>query len=205
MTSAPIPQPRPCPPAGAGRSRCSTGWAMATSSPARISREDEACETIRDAAEGEPLADPRILRFRPGRRSAIVEPQCHRRRPRQRIPRTAGIDVDLPCADGDHLSDRTVSRRWPDRPARPRRIQPAGRHGIRPGARFPDPALQRHDPRRFRILEPCAHDDRARQPGRQAGTVAQGGADREIFRRAVLRCQLDRGLCRAGPAAAAAR
>ncbi|QUL37974.1 tryptophan halogenase family protein [Erythrobacter sp. JK5] len=31
--------------------------------------EDEACETIRNAAEGDPLADPRILRFRPGRRS----------------------------------------------------------------------------------------------------------------------------------------
>ena len=30
--------------------------------------EDEACEAIRAAAEGEPLADPRILRFRPGRR-----------------------------------------------------------------------------------------------------------------------------------------
>ncbi len=31
--------------------------------------EDEACEAIRAAAEGEPLADPRILRFRPGRRA----------------------------------------------------------------------------------------------------------------------------------------
>ena len=31
--------------------------------------EDEACEAIRSAAEGEPLADPRILKFRPGRRS----------------------------------------------------------------------------------------------------------------------------------------
>lgn len=31
--------------------------------------EDAACEAIRDAAEGEPLADPRILKFRPGRRS----------------------------------------------------------------------------------------------------------------------------------------
>ena len=37
-------------------------------SSAHIS-EDEACETIRAAAEGEPLADPRVLRFRPGRRS----------------------------------------------------------------------------------------------------------------------------------------
>nr|WP_268893607.1 tryptophan halogenase family protein [Pontixanthobacter luteolus] len=37
-------------------------------SSAHIS-EDEACEMIREAAEGEPLADPRILRFRPGRRS----------------------------------------------------------------------------------------------------------------------------------------
>ncbi len=31
--------------------------------------EDFACETIRNAAEGEALADPRILRFRPGRRT----------------------------------------------------------------------------------------------------------------------------------------
>jgi tryptophan 7-halogenase len=31
--------------------------------------EDEACEAIRAAAAGEPLADPRVLRFRPGRRS----------------------------------------------------------------------------------------------------------------------------------------
>ena len=31
--------------------------------------EDEACEAIIAAAEGEPLADPRVLRFRPGRRS----------------------------------------------------------------------------------------------------------------------------------------
>ena len=31
--------------------------------------EDEACESIIAAAEGEPLADPRVLRFRPGRRS----------------------------------------------------------------------------------------------------------------------------------------
>ena len=31
--------------------------------------EDEACEAIRSAAEGEPLADPRVLRFRPGRRA----------------------------------------------------------------------------------------------------------------------------------------
>ena len=31
--------------------------------------EDKACEAIRDAAEGEPLADPRVLRFRAGRRS----------------------------------------------------------------------------------------------------------------------------------------
>lgn len=31
--------------------------------------EDEACEAIQAAAEGEPLADPRVLRFRPGRRS----------------------------------------------------------------------------------------------------------------------------------------
>ncbi len=30
--------------------------------------EDEACEAIRAAADGKPLADPRILRFRPGRR-----------------------------------------------------------------------------------------------------------------------------------------
>ena len=30
--------------------------------------EDEACETIRNAAEGEVLADPRVLRFRSGRR-----------------------------------------------------------------------------------------------------------------------------------------
>ncbi|QWC57860.1 tryptophan halogenase [Erythrobacter sp. 3-20A1M] len=30
--------------------------------------EDRACEAIRNAAEGEPLADPRVLRFRPGRR-----------------------------------------------------------------------------------------------------------------------------------------
>ena len=37
-------------------------------SSAHIS-EDEACEAIRNSAEGEPLADPRILRFRPGRRS----------------------------------------------------------------------------------------------------------------------------------------
>lgn len=37
-------------------------------SSAHIS-EDEACETIRTAAEGTPLADPRILRFRPGRRA----------------------------------------------------------------------------------------------------------------------------------------
>lgn len=31
--------------------------------------EDEACEAIRTSAEGKPLADPRILRFRPGRRT----------------------------------------------------------------------------------------------------------------------------------------
>ena len=31
--------------------------------------EDRACEAILTAAEGEPLADPRVLRFRPGRRS----------------------------------------------------------------------------------------------------------------------------------------
>lgn len=31
--------------------------------------EDAACDAIRDAAEGDPLAEPRILRFRPGRRS----------------------------------------------------------------------------------------------------------------------------------------
>ncbi len=31
--------------------------------------EDHACEAIRQAAEGEPLADPRVLRFRPGRRA----------------------------------------------------------------------------------------------------------------------------------------
>ena len=37
-------------------------------SSAHIS-EDAACEAIRNAAEGQPLADPRILRFRPGRRS----------------------------------------------------------------------------------------------------------------------------------------
>ncbi len=37
-------------------------------SSAHIS-EEEACDAIRGAAEGEPLADPRILRFRPGRRS----------------------------------------------------------------------------------------------------------------------------------------
>ncbi len=30
--------------------------------------EDAACEAIRKAAEGDPLADPRVLRFRPGRR-----------------------------------------------------------------------------------------------------------------------------------------
>lgn len=30
--------------------------------------EDQACEAIRNAAEGTPLADPRVLRFRPGRR-----------------------------------------------------------------------------------------------------------------------------------------
>ncbi|GAA0268464.1 tryptophan 7-halogenase [Alteraurantiacibacter aestuarii] len=36
-------------------------------SSAHIS-EDEACEAIRHSAEGKPLADPRILRFRPGRR-----------------------------------------------------------------------------------------------------------------------------------------
>ncbi|TMM45166.1 tryptophan halogenase family protein [Qipengyuania marisflavi] len=36
-------------------------------SSAHIS-EDEACQAIRDAAEGVPLADPRVLRFRPGRR-----------------------------------------------------------------------------------------------------------------------------------------
>ena len=30
--------------------------------------EDAACEAIRGAAEGDPLADPRVLRFRPGRR-----------------------------------------------------------------------------------------------------------------------------------------
>ena len=36
-------------------------------SSAHIS-EEEACEAIHKAAEGEPLADPRILRFRPGRR-----------------------------------------------------------------------------------------------------------------------------------------
>ena len=36
-------------------------------SSAHIS-EDEACEAIVGAAEGKPLADPRILRFRPGRR-----------------------------------------------------------------------------------------------------------------------------------------
>ena len=36
-------------------------------SSAHIS-EEEACEAIRNAAEGEPLADPRILKFRPGRR-----------------------------------------------------------------------------------------------------------------------------------------
>lgn len=36
-------------------------------SSAHIS-EDQACDAIRNAAEGEPLADPRILRFRPGRR-----------------------------------------------------------------------------------------------------------------------------------------
>ena len=33
---------------------------------------------------------------------------------------------------------------------------------------------------------------------KEDGIVAQGGPDREIFRRSVLRCQLDRGLCRAG-------
>ena len=31
--------------------------------------EDAACEAIRGAAEGQPLADPRVLRFRPGRRA----------------------------------------------------------------------------------------------------------------------------------------
>ena len=36
-------------------------------SSAHIS-EDEACEAIRNAAEGMPLAEPRILKFRPGRR-----------------------------------------------------------------------------------------------------------------------------------------
>ncbi|WP_271077247.1 tryptophan halogenase family protein [Aurantiacibacter sp. MUD61] len=36
-------------------------------SSAHIS-EDEACETIRSAAEGAPLQEPRVLRFRPGRR-----------------------------------------------------------------------------------------------------------------------------------------
>lgn len=37
-------------------------------SSAHIS-EEQACDAIRTAAEGDPLADPRILRFRPGRRS----------------------------------------------------------------------------------------------------------------------------------------
>ncbi|RPF70938.1 tryptophan halogenase family protein [Aurantiacibacter spongiae] len=44
--------------------RMGNGYVFASS----FTSEDEACETIRSAADGEPLADPRILRFRPGRR-----------------------------------------------------------------------------------------------------------------------------------------
>ena len=44
--------------------RMGNGYVFASS----FISEDEACEAIRSAAEGEPLADPRVLRFRPGRR-----------------------------------------------------------------------------------------------------------------------------------------
>lgn len=44
--------------------RMGNGYVFASS----FLSEDEACEAIRAAAEGEPLADPRVLRFRAGRR-----------------------------------------------------------------------------------------------------------------------------------------
>src|SRR5690606_37166517 len=148
-------------------------------------------------------AAPAALPRRPPQ--AFVEPQRDRRRPLERLPRAARIGLDLPCADGDHLPDRTVPAGGPDRPARPRRIQPPDRHGIRPGARLPDPPLPRDRARRFRVLEPRPHDGSARHARRQDGAVARDRPGREVRRRAVLRRELDRGLSRPGRDARAAR
>ena len=80
-------------------------------SPAHSSPTTRPRQAIVAAVEGEPIAEPRVLRFRAGRRERSWVHNVRRGRARQRLPRAARIDQHLPDPDGDHRACSSCSRR----------------------------------------------------------------------------------------------
>ena len=96
--------------------------------------EDEAREILLANLDAPALAEPRLLRFRAGRRLDGWTANCRRHRPRLRVSRTARIDQHLFNPARRREFGRPASRT--ERRSRTRRrIQPADGRRIQPGPR----------------------------------------------------------------------